>query len=141
MRGLCRLALGKHAQDHPDAFADVVGAEAAVTAWRRSLPRAKASPSTLNQALASVTLLYENGAQMRIQVKRARVPRPGEPDALTPHQQGKVERAADRRGARGAAINRSPALRRSTSGRMRPARRRRRCDHRPHRRNPVARQR
>lgn len=96
--------LRKHAQDHPDAFADVVGAEAAVTAWRRSLLRAKASPSTLNQALAAVTLLYEHGAPLRIQVKRARVPRPGEPDALTPQQQGKVERAADRRGPRDAAI-------------------------------------
>jgi integrase len=97
--------LEKRADDHGDAFADVVGAEAAVTAWRRHLLRGqKASPSTTNQALAAVTLLYEYGAGLRIQVKRARVLRPGEPDALTPKQQGWVERAADRRGTRDAAI-------------------------------------
>ena len=40
----------------------------------------------------------------RVAVKRARVSRPGEPDALTPAQQGAAERAATRRGARDAAI-------------------------------------
>ena len=89
--------------DYPDAFADTVGAEAAVTAWRRHLIRDKASPATVNQALAAVTLLYDH-AGLRVAVKRACVPRPGEPDALTPAQQGGVERAASRRGARDAAI-------------------------------------
>jgi integrase len=51
-----------------------------------------------------VTLLYEHGPQLRITVKRVRVERPGEPDALTPAQQGALERAADRRGRRDAAI-------------------------------------
>ncbi|HET9654622.1 MAG TPA: tyrosine-type recombinase/integrase [Kineosporiaceae bacterium] len=96
--------LGAHANAHPDALTDLVGAEAAVTAWRRHLLRAKASPSSVNQALAAVTLLYAHGAGIRIQVKRARVPRPGEPDALTPTQQGALERAAARRGPRDAAI-------------------------------------
>jgi integrase len=96
--------LGGHAADHPDAFTDVVGAEAAVTRWRRHLLQRKASPSSVNQALAAVTLLYEHGPQLRIAVKRARVKRPGEPDALTSTQQGAVERAADRRGRRDAAI-------------------------------------
>jgi integrase len=95
--------LDEHAADHPDAFADLVGAEAAVTAWRRHLMRAKASPATINQALAAVTLMYSH-AGMRIAVKRARVPRPGEPGALTRAEQGAVERAAARRGARDAAI-------------------------------------
>lgn len=95
--------LAEHA-DHPDAFADTIGAEAAGTAWRRHLLRRKASPANVNQALAAVTLMYERGAQLRIQVKRARVARPGEPDALTPKQQGAVERAAGRRGVRDAAI-------------------------------------
>lgn len=81
-----------------------MGAEAAVTAWRRHLITAKASPSTVNQALAAVDLLYEVGAGLRLKVKRARVPRPAEPDALTPKEQGMVERAADRRGVRDAAI-------------------------------------
>lgn len=96
--------LREHAGDHPDAFTDIVGAEAAVTAWRRQLLRRKASPANVNQGLAAVTLMYERGAQLRIQVKRARVPRPGEPDALTPKQQGTVERATSRRGVRDAAI-------------------------------------
>jgi len=95
--------LDEHAADHPDAFADLVGAESAVTAWRRHLMRAKASPATINQALAAVTLMYSH-AGVRIAVKRARVPRPGEPDALTQAEQGAVERAAARRGARDAAI-------------------------------------
>lgn len=95
--------LVEHAADHADAFADVVGAEAAVTAWRRHLLAGKAAPSSVNQALAAVTLLYSQ-AGMRIKVKRARVPRPGEPDALTRAEQGRVERAAARRGARDRAI-------------------------------------
>jgi len=57
--------LAAHAAEHPDAFADLVGAEAAVTAWRRHLIYAKASPATVNQALAAVTLLYEHGARLR----------------------------------------------------------------------------
>jgi integrase len=60
----------------------------------------RASPAAVNQALAAVSLLYEHGAGLRVQVKRARVPRPGEPDALTPAQQGAVERAATRHGER-----------------------------------------
>jgi site-specific recombinase XerD len=96
--------LAQHAADHPDAFADVVGAEAAVTRWRRHLLQRKASPASVNQALAAVTLLYEHGLQLRIAVKRARVERPGEPDALAPAQQGALERVADRRGRRDAAI-------------------------------------
>ncbi|MGI8313162.1 tyrosine-type recombinase/integrase [Saccharopolyspora hattusasensis] len=97
--------LTRNAAKHPDAFTDLVGAEAAVTAWRKHLIRsAKASPASINQALAAVTLLYEHGPQLRITVKRVRVPRPGEPDALSSAQQGKAERASLRRGARDAAI-------------------------------------
>ncbi|MFI6485107.1 tyrosine-type recombinase/integrase [Nonomuraea sp. NPDC050663] len=95
--------LGEHAGEHEDAFADVVGAEAAVTAWRRALLDRRVSPSTVNQAIAAVTLLYAE-AGTRIDVKRARLPRPGEPDALTAAQQNRVERAAARRGARDRAI-------------------------------------
>jgi integrase len=95
--------LTDHTVDHPDAFADVVGAEAAVTAWRRHLIQDRAKPATVNQALAAVTLMYAQ-AGLRIAVKRARVPKPGEPDALTTTEQGAVERAAARRGARDAAI-------------------------------------
>ncbi|MFI6909997.1 tyrosine-type recombinase/integrase [Nonomuraea sp. NPDC050394] len=89
--------------EHDDAFADVVGAEAAVTAWRRSRIDGRAAPNTINQGIAALTLMY---AQMglRIHVKRATVPKPGEPDALTTAEQGVVERAAARRGARDAAI-------------------------------------
>ncbi|MEU4779975.1 site-specific integrase [Micromonospora sp. NPDC023633] len=54
--------LAAHARDHPDAFVDQVGAEAAVTAWRRHLVATKGSPSTVNQALAAIDLLYETGA-------------------------------------------------------------------------------
>jgi integrase/recombinase XerC len=89
--------------DHADAFSDVVGAEAAVTAWRKHLMTGKAAPATINQALAAVTLLYAQ-AGLRITVKRARVPKPGEPGALTKTEQGRVERAAARRGVRDRAI-------------------------------------
>ena len=89
--------------DHADAFSNVVGAEAAVTAWRRHLMTSKAAPASINQALAAVTLLYTR-AGLRITVKRARVPRPGEPDALTKTEQGRVERVAARRGIRDRAI-------------------------------------
>lgn len=95
--------LGQRADAHPDAFADTIGAEAAVTAWRRHLLRANARPATVNQALAAVTLMHEH-AGLRIHITRVRVPRPGEPDTLTPAQQGAVERAAGRRGLRDAAI-------------------------------------
>lgn len=99
--------LTARADQHPDALADVVGAEAAVTAWRKYLMSGaggrKASPATINQALAAVTLLYAQTG-LRIDIKRARVPKPGEPDALTPTQQGAIERASLRRGVRDAAI-------------------------------------
>jgi site-specific recombinase XerD len=97
--------LAGHTAEHPDAFADAVGAEAAVTAWRRHLlATGKAGPSTVNQALAAVTLLYEHGHRLKIRVKRARIPKPGAPDALTTAAEGAVRRAADRRGARDAAV-------------------------------------
>lgn len=90
--------------DHPDAFTDTVGAEAAVTAWRRYLlGGAKAKPSSVNQALAAVTLMYEQ-VRIRVKVKRARVPRAGEPKSLGEAQEGALRRAADRRGLRDAAI-------------------------------------
>lgn len=75
--------------------------------------------------------MYEHGAGLRIQVKRARVPRPGEPDALTGKQQGAVEQAATRRGARDAAIIAVLLYWRPGRG-MRPRRRRRRRCDRPH---------
>jgi hypothetical protein len=87
-----RAWLAEHTGEHPDAFADAVGAEAAVTAWRRHLLRRKASPATVNQALAAVTLLYEHGPQLRIAIKRARVERPSEPDALTPPSRARASR-------------------------------------------------
>lgn len=97
--------LAAHTAEHPDAFADAVGAEAAVTTWRRHLlGPGRAGPSTVNQALAAVTLLYEHGHRLKIRVKRARVPKPGAPDALTAAAEGAVRRAADRRSARDAAI-------------------------------------
>ena len=34
--------------DHADAFSDVVGAEAALTAWRRHLMTSKAAPASIN---------------------------------------------------------------------------------------------
>jgi integrase len=90
---------------HPDAFADQVGAEAAATAWRRHLlAEAKQAPASVNQALAAVSLLYEVGCRIRPKVKRARVPKPGEPSALTRAQEGAARRAADRRSVRDSAI-------------------------------------
>ncbi|MFC4144804.1 tyrosine-type recombinase/integrase [Micromonospora mangrovi] len=96
--------LAQHVGEHPVAFVDQVGAESAVPAWRRHLIATKASPSTVNKALAAVDLLYAVGAGLRLKIKRARVPRPGEPEALTPKEQGAVERADDRRVNRDAAI-------------------------------------
>lgn len=83
-----------------EAWVDVIGAEAAVAAWRRHLIDDRKSPSTINQALAAVTLLYRQGPNLRIEAKRARSPRPGEPDALEPSEYAAVERAADRRSKR-----------------------------------------
>lgn len=97
--------LATHAGEHPDAFVDVVGAEAAVTAWKRALLHGKASASNVNQALAAVTALYRHSAQqLRVDVDRVKVARPGEPDALTRTEEGAVDRAARRRGVRDTAI-------------------------------------
>ncbi|MEU4539975.1 tyrosine-type recombinase/integrase [Streptosporangium sp. NPDC023825] len=95
--------LAEHGVDHDDAFADLVGAGAAVTAWREHMMGARRAPATINQALAAVTLLYAQ-VGLRIDVKGARLPKPGEPDALSPAEQGRVERAAARRGVRDRAI-------------------------------------
>ena len=51
--------LAANAGAHGDAFADLVGAEGAVTAWKRDMLAARARASTVNQALAAVTLMYE----------------------------------------------------------------------------------
>jgi integrase len=95
--------LAANAGAHGDAFADLVGAEGAVTAWKRDMLAARSSPATVNQALAAVTLMYEQ-AGLRIAVKRVRIPRPGEPDALTRQQEAALRRAAARRGSRDSAI-------------------------------------
>ena len=95
--------LAASADAHGDAFTNLVGAEGAVTAWKRDMLAARASASTVNQALAAVTLMYAQ-AGLRISVKRVRIPRPGEPDALTRQQEAALRRAAARRGPRDAAI-------------------------------------
>ena len=95
--------LAANASAHGDAFADLVGAEGAVTAWKRDMITARSSPSTVNQALAAVTLMYEQ-AGLRIAVKRVRIPRPGEPDALTRQEEAALRRAAGRRGPRDSAV-------------------------------------
>src|SRR5260370_15737580 len=64
---------------------------------------ARSSPATVNQALAAVTLMYEQ-AGLRIAVKRVRIPRPGEPGALTCQEEAALRRSAARRGPRDAAI-------------------------------------
>lgn len=95
--------LGRAEVDHPDAFVDRVGAEAAVAGWKRQLLAQRRAPATINQALAAVSLLYEQ-VQLRVDIGRARVEQPGEPDALSPTEQGRVERAAARRSSRDHAI-------------------------------------
>jgi len=95
--------LAANVSAHGDAFADLVGAEGAVTAWKRDMITARSSPSTVNQALAAVTLMYEQ-AGLRIAVKRVRIPKPGEPDALTRQEEAALRRAAARRGPRDSAV-------------------------------------
>jgi len=95
--------LAANAGAHGDAFADLVGAEGAVTAWKRDMLAARAGAPTVNQALAAVTLMYEQ-AGLRIDVKRVRIPRPGEPAALTRPEEAALRRAAARRGPRDSAI-------------------------------------
>lgn len=90
---------------HPDAFQDPIGAQAAITGWRRALIDSGRSPSSVNQGIAAVTLLYETGSHVRPKkVKRPRIPRPGAPDALDRNQEAALRRSADRRGPRDAAI-------------------------------------
>ena len=95
--------LTANASAHGDAFADLVGAEGAVTAWKRDMLTTRSSPATVNQALAAVTLMYQQ-AGVRIAVRRVRIPRPGEPGALTRQEEAALRRAAARRGPRDAAI-------------------------------------
>lgn len=96
--------LGANPGLHPDAFTDAIGAAAAAKAWGRVLLHDRAAASTINQALAAVTLLYEQSLHLRLGISRTRVARPGAPDALTRPEEGAVQRAADRRGVRDSAI-------------------------------------
>lgn len=89
---------------HPDAFQDHVGAEAAISAWRRDLLAARRSPASVGQGIAAVVLMYEVGSRIRPKVDRPKVPRPGAPDALGVNRERALRRAADRRGPRDAAI-------------------------------------
>lgn len=90
--------------DHPAAFSDVGGAEAAVAAWRAHLVKSGTAPSSINQALIAVTLFYERGTRLRIQVDR--VPRrpPAGVRPLSLIQQREVDCASVRSGVRNAAI-------------------------------------
>ncbi len=89
---------------HPKAFAERAAAETAVAAWRRHLLiTVRARPAGVNQGLAAVTMLYERGLGIRIEVRRARVTRPAKA-VLTAAEQSAVERAALRRGERDAAL-------------------------------------
>ncbi|MFF4414487.1 hypothetical protein ACFYY8_18325 [Streptosporangium sp. NPDC001559] len=91
-----------HADDHDDAFADVVGAEATLTAWRRHLTGTRVArldqpgPGRRNPAVRPTRAAHRGQARPH--------PKPGESDALTRTEQGRVERAAARRGVRDRAI-------------------------------------
>ncbi|MFI6300140.1 hypothetical protein ACIBEJ_51715 [Nonomuraea sp. NPDC050790] len=76
------------AAGHDNAFTDTVGAEAAVTGWRRHLVQGKASPASINQALAAVKLLYAQSG-LRIEVNP-----PGCPGRASPTPSPPRSRAA-----------------------------------------------
>lgn len=88
----------------PEAFQDVIGAEAAVTNWKRDLLAKGAAPASINQGLAAVTMLYQVVLDFAINVTRVNLPRPGEPSALTESQEEALRDAADRSSVRNAAI-------------------------------------
>jgi len=67
--GLLACTLRADLQSTPPCATTVVGAEGAVTARKRDMLAARASASTVNQALAAVTLMYEQ-AGLRIAVRR-----------------------------------------------------------------------
>lgn len=97
--------LAQQPDDHPDGWLDTVGAEAALTGWRFHLLQTGASPSSVNQALAAVTLLYEHAStRLRVKARRAAIPTPDAPLALTRAQENAVRRASVRRGVRDAAL-------------------------------------
>jgi integrase/recombinase XerC len=96
--------LMRNARLHPDAFGDRIGAEGAVTAWKRHLIEQRHATSTVRVALSAVRVLYQAGANIQVTVKAPRQTKPGEPPALDRGQAGAVERAADRSGPRNAAI-------------------------------------
>lgn len=94
----------RNARTHPDAFRDRIGAEGAVTAWKRHLLDQRHATSTIRVALSAVRVLYQSGAGLQITVKAPRQAKPGEPPALTKAEAGALERAADRSTPRNAAI-------------------------------------
>ncbi|MEV3927485.1 hypothetical protein [Actinomadura coerulea] len=81
----------------------MTGADAAVSAWRRSRLDARASAATVNQERAAVALMCELTG-LRLGVKALRVAPPGEPEALEEREAGAVERAAAAARARDRAI-------------------------------------
>lgn len=93
---------GFHGAD--EAFTDAVGAAAAVTAWKRHLLELGRRPASINQAMAAVELMYEVACHFEVKAKRVRVEPLGEPQALTPAEEGRLRRNADRAGKRDAAI-------------------------------------
>lgn len=89
---------------HPYAFVDAIGAEGAVKDWSRHLlGDRKRAPAYVNQGLAAVTLMYRE-VKVTISVERARVPRPGQPDALSRADEKKLKWAADHRSPRDNAV-------------------------------------
>ena len=85
--------LAASADAHGDAFADLVGAEGAVTAWKRDMLAARASAATVNQALAAVTLMYE---QAGLSDRRQAGPHPQARRARRAHPASRRPRSAAR---------------------------------------------
>ena len=84
--------------DYPAVFSDVGGAETAVAAWRACLVKSGTAPSSINQALIAVSLLYERGTRLRIQVERVPRKPPAGVQPLSLIQQREVDCASVRSG-------------------------------------------
>lgn len=93
----------QHRYEHPDAYRDHLSAESAVSAWRHHLLDLRAAAATINQAMAAVTLMYQL-IGLRIRPEQLRVARSDSSHALTKLQCDAVQRVADHRGPRDAAL-------------------------------------
>lgn len=86
--------------EHADAFGDKIGAEYAVTAWKRWRLEQRHAVRSIRQAISAVILMYDVVFRLKVEVRQLRPPKKVAPDSLSAAEVLRLKKAADREAER-----------------------------------------